>query len=73
MIRLNADCINCMLKRYLSRIPEQLSEVERLEFMQMICERIGSASKEEGAPVLVQAIKQELKAHYGMQDNYMKE
>ncbi len=73
MIRLNADCINCMLKRYLSRIPEQLSEVERLEFMQMICKQIGSASKEEGAPVLVQAIKQELEARYGMQENYTKE
>ena len=73
MIRLNADCINCMLKRYLSRIPEQLSEVERLEFMQMICKQIGSASKEEGAPVLVQAIKQELKVRYGMQEIYTKE
>jgi len=73
MIRLNADCINCMLKRYLSRIPEQLSEVERLEFMQMICKQIGSASKEEGAPVLVQAIKQELKARYCMQEDYTEE
>lgn len=73
MIRLNADCINCMLKRYLSRIPENLSESERLEYMQMICERIGSASKEEGAPVLVQAIKKELKIRYNMQEDYTKE
>ena len=73
MIRLNADCINCMLKRYLSRIPEHLSEPERLEYMQMICERIGSASKEEGAPVLVQTIKQELKLHYGMEEDYSEE
>lgn len=73
MIRLNADCINCMLKRYLSRIPERLSEIERLEYMQMICERIGSASKEEGAPVLVQAIKQELKIRYDMQEDFTKE
>ncbi len=73
MIRLNADCINCMLKRYLSRIPEHLSEPERLEYMQMICERIGSASKEEGAPVLVQTIKQELKIKYNMQEDYTEE
>ena len=73
MIRLNADCINCMLKRYLSRIPEHLSEPERLEYMQMICERIGGASKEEGAPVLVQAIKQELKVRYGMEEDYTEE
>ena len=73
MIRLNADCINCMLKRYLSRIPENLSEAERLEYMQIICKRIGSASKEEGAPVLVQAIKQELKVHFGIQEDYSEE
>ncbi len=73
MIRLNADCVNCMLKRYLSRIPDHLSESERLEYMQMICERIASASKEEGAPVLVQAIKQELKVHYGMQEDFTEE
>lgn len=73
MIRLNADCINCMLKRYLSRIPEHLSEPERLEYMQMICKQIGEASKEEGAPVLVQAIKQELKTRYGIQEDYTEE
>lgn len=73
MIRLNADCINCMLKRYLSRIPENLSEAKRLEYMQMICKRIGSASKEEGAPVLVQAIKQELKVRFGIQEDYSEE
>lgn len=73
MIRLNADCINCMLKRYLSRIPENLSEAKRLEYMQMICKQIGEASKEEGAPVLVQAIKQELKLRYGMEEDYSEE
>lgn len=70
MIRLNADCINCMLKRYLSRIPDHLSEPGRLEYVQMICKQIGSASKEEGAPVLVQAIKHELKLRYGMKEDY---
>lgn len=73
MIRLNPDCINCMLKRYLSRIPEHLSETERLEYMQMICRRIGTASKEEGAPVLVQNIKKELKLHYGLEEDYSEE
>lgn len=73
MIRLNAQCINCMLKRYLSRIPEQLSEEERLDYIQMICKRIGEASKEEGAPVLVQAIKQELKIRYDVQEDYSEE
>ncbi len=73
MIRLNAECINCMLKRYLSRIPEQLSEEERLDYIQMICKRIGEASKEEGAPVLVQAIKQELKIRYDVQEDYSEE
>lgn len=73
MIRLNAECINCMLKRYLSRIPEQLSEEERLDYIQMICKQIGEASKEEGAPVLVQAIKQELKFRYDVQEDYSEE
>ncbi len=73
MIRLNADCINCMLKRYLSRIPENMSETERLEYMQMICEKIASASKEEGAPVLVQAIKQEIKKRYQIQEDFTEE
>ena len=73
MIRLNTDCINCMLNRYLSRIPKQLSETERLEYMQMICERIATASKEEGAPVLVQSIKHELKQRYNIQEDYTEE
>ncbi len=73
MIRLSADCINCMLKRYLSHIPENLSEAQRLEYMQMICKNIGEASKEEGAPVLVQAIKQELQKRYQIQENFTEE
>lgn len=73
MIRLNADCINCMLKRYLTRMPDHLTEAERLEYMQMICTKIGNASKEEGAPVLVQAIKQEMKRLYGIEENYSNE
>ncbi len=73
MIRLNADCINCMLKRYLSRIPNDLSETERLEYMQMICKKIAAASKEEGAPVLVQAIKNELKQRYHLQEDFTEE
>lgn len=73
MIRLNADCINCMLKRYLTRMPDHLTEAERLEYMQMICAKIGNASKEEGAPVLVQAIKQEMKRLYGIEENYSNE
>lgn len=73
MIRLNTDCINCMLKRYLSRIPDNLSEAERLEYMQMICEKIASASMEEGAPVLVQAIKQEMKIRYQIQEDFTEE
>ncbi len=73
MIRLNADCINCMLKRYLTRMPDHLTEAERLEYMQMICAKIGNASKEEGAPVLVQAIKQEMKRLYGIEEDYTQE
>lgn len=73
MIRLNAGCINCMLKRYLSRFPKDLTETERLEYMQMICTKIGEASPEEGAPVLVQAIKQELKERYKLQEDFTKE
>ena len=73
MIRLNADCINCMLKRYLSRVPNHLTESERLEYMQMICEQVGAASKEEGAPVLVQSIKNELKIRYDLQEDYTEE
>lgn len=73
MIRLNTDCINCMLKRYLTRIPDNLTETERLEYMQMICERVAFASKEEGAPVLVQSIKNELKLRYDIQEDYTEE
>lgn len=73
MIRLNVDCINCMLKRYLSRIPNHLSEEEQLEYMQMICKKVGSASKEDGAPVLVQEIKKALKLRYGMQEDFTDE
>ena len=73
MIRLNADCINCMLKRYLSRVPLNLSETERLEYMQMICTKISEASLEEGAPVLVQTIKKELRERYQIEEDFTKE
>ncbi|MBR4085223.1 MAG: DUF89 family protein [Lachnospiraceae bacterium] len=73
MIRLNADCINCILKRYLSRIPENLTEIERLEYIQMICKKISSASKEEGAPVLIEAIKQEMKEKYQIHEDFTEE
>ena len=73
MIRLNMDCINCMFKRYLNKIPDYLSESERLEYMQMIYRLLGNASKEEGAPVLVHTIKQEMKRLYGIEEDYTQE
>lgn len=73
MLRLNPECVKCMLKRYLNNIPEEFDELHRLEYMQVVCQKIADASKENGAPVVIQAIKKELQMKFGITEDFSKE
>ena len=73
MVRLNEDCLKCIIKRYTNYIPNDFDNEERLEYMKMINEIVDNASKEEGAPVLTQAIRREMKRLYNIEEDYTQE
>ena len=72
-VRLDPECIRCLLGKHLNAVPETASQQERIVFMQRLLSMIAQAPITEGAPVLVSRIEQLEKDMFGISKDYTEE
>ena len=53
VIRLNPECIPCLIEKQLERFPKDIDNDTKIEYMQKILQVIGNASKDMSAPVIM--------------------
>ncbi len=69
-VRLNPDCITCLIKSRLEDYPEGTSKEKKIEYMQGVLKAIGEAPSTAAAPVIVQKINEIRKGIFGSTKNY---
>ena len=72
-VRLDPECIRCLLGKHLNAAPETASQQERIVFMQRLLSMIAQAPITEGAPVLVSRIERLEKEMFGITKDYAEE
>lgn len=70
MIRLHSECIRCLTGKYLAKIPEHLSEEEKVQYLQIILSVMGSANPEHAAPVAMKDIEKILSEKFGIRQDF---
>lgn len=68
--RLRPECINCLLKRQLNKVPEETPMNIKLEYMQRVLKVLAEAKKSDSAPVIVREINDIQKEMFGREDDY---
>lgn len=68
--RLRAECIQCLLNQQLDKVPEDTPNETRVNYMQAVLKRIGEATIETSAPVLVREISGIQKEIFGCEYDY---
>ena len=68
--RLNSECIDCLLKKYLKYYPENANEAQKVEYMQKVLAIIADASMSESAPELVDKISGIQESVFGFKEDY---
>ena len=68
--RLRSECIRCMLKKYLEKYPADITENQKIEYMQRMLKVFADAPREIGAPVIVRTISQIQEEMFGIRDAY---
>jgi len=56
IIRLNSECIKCLLNKYLKNIPNSIDEKTKIKYMQKVLSVIAEADKTISAPELTEKI-----------------
>ena len=72
-VRLDPECIRCLIKKHLNAAPQSAPYEERTRYMQRMLRLIAEASPYEGAPVLVSRIEALQKEMFGMQRDFSRE
>jgi len=70
LIRLNPDCISCLLKSRLEDFPEDTTHEIQIEYMQRVLKALSETPKSVGAPVIVRTINQIQKEMFGYNKDY---
>lgn len=70
MKRLQSECILCILNKQLAKLPVEVAEEERLEFLQRMSRVFAEAPLEASAPLLVKEIDEIKKALFHIEDEY---
>ena len=70
IIRLNPECITCLLNKYLNKIPESIKGELRLTYMQRVLGIIANASKETSAPEITAEITELQYELFGIKEAY---
>lgn len=69
-IRLNPECINCLLKKHLESCPESADTATRIEYMQSILKIIGNAPKYYSSPKLLNSINEVKSRMFGFKEDF---
>lgn len=69
-IRLNPECISCLLKKHLNCYPESADKNKKIEYMQKVLGLTASAPKEMSAPELLSQINQVKLSMFGIKENF---
>ena len=72
VIRLNSNCMTCILKKELEKIPEGTPEEERLAYKQKVLRLVGNATAFMSPSEITKDIQQLQKEMFGMQVDYPK-
>ena len=72
-VRLDPECIRCLLDKHLFAAPDTASKEQRVAYMQRMLRLIAEASPHEGAPVLVSEIEALQKEMFGIVRDFSKE
>ena len=72
-VRLDPECIRCLLKKHLNAAPESASKEACVSYMQRMLRLMAEASPFEGAPVLVSEIEALQKEMFGIVRDFSKE
>ena len=68
--RLHPECINCMTKVHLEKCPKDISDEQKVEYMQRVLKVLAAAPKCYGAPVIVRTLQQIQDEMFGMKEDY---
>lgn len=69
-IRLNPECIRCLLKKHLESCPESADTATRIEYMQSILQIIGNAPKHYSSPKLLNSINEVKSRMFGFKEDF---
>lgn len=64
--RLRPECIKCLLDKYLEKYPENITDNQKLEYMQKILEMVAKAPKSYATPVIVSKMNEVHKQLFGI-------
>ena len=70
MNRLRSECITCLIDSQVKKIPENITEEERVQYLQNIFRILADASMETSAPVIVWKINQMKDRLFHLKDDY---
>lgn len=68
--RLHHECIQCLAKVHLAKYPENVTEEEKVEYMQRVLKVLAEAPHRYGAPVIVRTINEIQEEMFGMKQEY---
>ena len=69
-VRLNPECIKCLVTRQLERCPEDVTDDKKIEYMQRVLELMSRVSKAESGPTIVREIDKIQKEMFGNEMDY---
>ena len=70
IVRLNPECIPCLLKGQLERYPENIDDRKKIEYMQAILHAIADASESMSAPMIMREITKIQRRMFGNEMDY---
>ena len=68
--RLHHECLSCMTKIHLDKYPKDVTEDEKVEYMQRVLKVLAEAPDRYGAPVIVRTINEIQDEMFGMKQGY---
>ena len=69
-IRLNPECISCLMKKHLKAYPKETSRLDKIQYMKSILKIISDADKEMSAPELLSQINEVKRDMFGKAEDF---
>lgn len=70
MNRLSSECIRCLTGKYITKIPDFLTEEQKVEYLQTILSIMAHADKRHAAPVALHTIEDVLFEKFGIKQDF---